>query len=379
MKKITFAGLLVLLFQQLSLAQSTISVARERVLSKQGEVVAQSIDLFPLELGIGKVRVKTINIQNASAMRLHFRIESAPATPSWAVQVKDSSGRVASIISASMISGRDFWSEEIPGTNATVEVITIMEDDPSRRLELKIVEIAKSIPPITPESITPPNQLEVITNQPAAVKTLGRTVARLRYIGDDGNAYVCTGFLVSRDLFMTNNHCIRTDNEMRSGLADFDFDEAGSNQTGLRFKELVLTNAELDFSILRLVNAVPSDRGFLRLLSAKPAQNQNLLIIQHPGGEPKQVSRQQCIVENPDMAGVSPQLSDFSHLCDTKGGSSGSPVIDNTSQDFRVIGLHHLGFDTGNQLLVNRAVRIGSILELIRRERPSVLAELGIQ
>ncbi|HEX8264573.1 MAG TPA: serine protease [Pyrinomonadaceae bacterium] len=377
MKKILLITLLLLLSQGLLIAQNTITVPREKVLSKQGEIVQQSIDLFPLEPGIGKVKIKSINIQNISSMRLHFKInDNAPTTPSWAIQIKDGTGKVSSIISASTITGKDFWSDEIPGSTATVEIISILEDDSSRRLELKIFEVAKLTTPSAPESITEPNQLEAFAGSlPAPVKSAGKSVARLRFIGDDGGSYVCTGFLISKDLFMTNNHCIKTATEMRSGLVDFDFDEDGAPQTGYRFKELILTSSDLDFSLLRLAKAVPAERGFFTLLSSKPVENQQLIIIQHPGGEPKKVSRADCIVVTPSIDGISRQLTDFSHKCDTKGGSSGSPVVDS---DFKVVGLHHLGFDTANQVLVNRAVRIGLIIDFIRREKPSVLTELGI-
>jgi hypothetical protein len=382
MKRLFFLAMTLWFSQHMTEAQTAISVAREKVLTKQGEVIPQSIDLFPLEPGIGRVRVKPINIQNASAMRLHFRVQSAPTSNSWAVQVRDGSGRVASIISAGLIGGKDFWSDEIPGDKATVEIITISEDDPAHRLEIKIVEIARAIPPVTPESITPPNQLESIINQSNSIKTLGKSIGRLRFIGDDGGSYVCTAFLISRDLMITNNHCIRSDSEMRSALIDFDYDDVGSPQTGLRLKELISVdpacNVELDFSILRLANPVPTDRGFLQLIAAKPSQDEALLIIEHPGGEPKQISRQDCVVTNPSVVGVSPQFTDFGHKCDTKGGSSGSPVIDTNAQDPKVIGLHHIGFDTGSQLLVNRAVRIGAIIDCIRLKKPSLLTELGI-
>jgi hypothetical protein len=378
MKKTFVSMLLLFLLHQLSFAQGQISVARERVLTKEGEAAPTSIELFPIESGIGKVKVKPIDVENASSLQLHFRIQSAPANPTWAIQVKDATGRVASIISASMVSGNDFWSDEIPGKTATVEIISIAEEDPARRLEIKIIEIIKGIPPITPEAITPPNQLETIAGQSSAVKILGRAVARLRFKGDDGSRYRCTAFLISRDLLLTNNHCIRTDSERGSAFVDFDYDDAGSNQTSARLKELVLTNPELDFTILRLMSPVSTDRGFLILASVKPAADQSLLIIQHPSGEPKQVSRQDCIVDNPTIIGVSPQPTDFSHKCDTKGGSSGAPVFDSTAQDAKVVGLHHLGFDERSQFLVNRAVRIGLIIDFIRSQKPSLLSELGI-
>jgi hypothetical protein len=379
MKRMILLASILVLANQLSQSQ-TITVPREKVLTKTGETVPFSAELFPLNSGIGRVRFKNItNIPNASGMRIHFSIVSAPADPTWAVQVKDKTGRSASIIPASAVVGKDFWSDEVPGNEATVEIITIAEDNPEHPLQLKITEIIKSTPPVTPQSITPPDQLESIAGQSSTVKSLGKAVARLRFkADDDGGSYVCTAFLISKDLMMTNNHCIKTDDEMKSGLADFDYDDVGSAETGLRFKELIITNPALDFTILRLAKAMPADRGSLQLLSSKPTQGQALMIIEHPGGQPKKVSRQDCVVDNPEMGGISPQLTDFAHRCDTLGGASGSPTFDASGTDVKVIGLHHLGFDTVNQVLVNRAVRIGLIIDFIRAQKPGLLAELGI-
>ena len=377
MKTNILIGLFILVLHNALFAQ--INVDREKVLSKRGVAEQRSIDLFPVEPGIGKVRVRLVNQPNTASLRLHFRIESAPPTRSWAIQVKDSSGNIASVISANDVIGTDFWSNDIPGASATVELITIAEDDPARPLQIKIVKIVKSSPPFQPESITPPNQLETIANQSGEIKNIGKAVVRLRFIGDDGGDYLCSGFMISRDLLMTNNHCIKTNSEMISALIDFDYDEVGAKQSGSRLKELILTNSDLDFSLLRLRDPIGPDRGFLKLAAVKPSTKQSLIIVQHPGGEPKQVSRQDCIVENPEMTGISPQNTDFSHLCDTRGGSSGSPVIDNSSQIFLVVGIHHLGFDPSSSSLVNRAVRMGLILEEIRSKKPSILSELGIQ
>jgi V8-like Glu-specific endopeptidase len=55
--------------------------------------------------------------------------------------------------------------------------------------------------------------------------------------------------------------------------------------------------------------------------------------------------------------------TDFGHGCTTSEGSSGSPVID---AHYKVIGLHHLGFDgSGRWASENRAVKASQFAKLI--------------
>ena len=90
------------------------------------------------------------------------------------------------------------------------------------------------------------------------------------------------------------------------------------------------------------------------------------MIIQHPGGEPKKFSLEGCVVAGLQRAGASAEPTDFGHECDTKGGSSGSPVFDRTTG--RVVGLHHFGFREGLDEPVNQAVEIGRILGDLRAQ-----------
>src|SRR5678815_2465987 len=68
------------------------------------------------------------------------------------------------------------------------------------------------------------DKLQSIDKASPAIKAWGRSVARLVFVRDGAGQELCTGFLIASDLFMTNNHCIRTPTEMSSGLAEFDFD-----------------------------------------------------------------------------------------------------------------------------------------------------------
>ena len=123
-----------------------------------------------------------------------------------------------------------------------------------------------------------------------------------------------------------------------------------------RLRELLHTSFALDYALVRLKK--PVDRVPLRLDSTHPANREQLLIIQHPGGEPKQISLRDCTVDGTPVDGRREAGTDFGHQCDTMTGSSGSPVFRFGTKT--VVGLHHLGYDA--QTVFNRAVHIDRVL-----------------
>jgi hypothetical protein len=108
---------------------------------------------------------------------------------------------------------------------------------------------------------------------------------------------------------------------------------------------------------------------------ATVAEGQALVIIEHPAGEHKQASIDDCKVRTASRPGVTARLTDFGHLCDTLGGSSGSPVLDR--QTGRVVGLHHLGFLSNDPNPVNQAVHMGLVLEDLQRKAPGARSEIA--
>jgi hypothetical protein len=299
------------------------------------------------------VFVQPILESEAESLRLHFVVERAGQA--WGVLIKDEAGRVAWSAWDGAVQGDDFWSDEIQGRRLSVELHSARLANP---LRLRIDKIAVIRPGGTPESIDGRNQLRSIIGQDDWIVDLGASVARLRFVGDDGWNYVCTAFLVSSDLMLTNQHCIATQAEAQSALVDFDFNEDGRIGRTVRLSQLLDTDYALDYSVVRL--SEPVDRGPLRLGLTHPAEKERLLIIQHPAGEPKQVSIDDCTVGWPLVAGRGSEKTDFGHHCDTMGGSSGSPVLQFGSR--RVVGLHHLGTTPFSSELSNRATHVDLIL-----------------
>jgi hypothetical protein len=146
-----------------------------------------------------------------------------------------------------------------------------------------------------------------------------------------------TGFLVAPDLMMTNNHVIADDSEAGRARACF-FDEVPDEQNKEKLKKqatistagLLYTSKKLDISLVRLKGAPALSRYLpLRPVVVKP--NDRVVIIQHPGGYPKQVALQNNLVAYADSKIVQ-------YYTSTKGGSSGSPVLD---EAFAVVAIHY--------------------------------------
>jgi V8-like Glu-specific endopeptidase len=118
---------------------------------------------------------------------------------------------------------------------------------------------------------------------------------------------------------------------------------------------------ELDFALLNLHGNAATKWGKLALEHTDPIIDRPLFIVQHPGGQPKMISKTNCTAKAVPVSGRASE-TDFTHTCDTVGGSSGSPVFNEAGQ---VIGLHHYGFGTGGEWNENRAVRMNRILDYL--------------
>ena len=182
-----------------------------------------------------------------------------------------------------------------------------------------------------------------------------------------------TGFLVGPNIMITNHHVIRGIEDARGALAEFDYelDIFGNEKTKATFEILTdpapIAIQHLDFCLVRLSSQSTDGRinlndfGWLQLNSTpgKTAIGQYLTIIQHPGGEHKQL----CVREN-KLLKYDPSGNTLWYATDTIGGSSGSPVFNDAWQ---VVALHHSGIPKtdkhGNWLTLDNKIWDSSIDE----------------
>jgi endonuclease G len=169
---------------------------------------------------------------------------------------------------------------------------------------------------------------------------------QLRDAGSNLVGYA-SGFLIGPGVMMTNHHVFGTPTDAANSIADFDYewDISGMERHPVRFAfvpgKLFYTNDRLDYSIVAVApvshdgGRILSEWGWLPL-SGEPGKGdpgEYLTIIQHPGGQTKQV----CVRENKLLK----YGGDFVwYMTDTTAGSSGSPAF---NRFWQVIALHHSG------------------------------------
>ncbi|MEW7009282.1 trypsin-like serine peptidase [Lentilitoribacter sp. EG35] len=186
----------------------------------------------------------------------------------------------------------------------------------------------------------------------------------------------CTGFLIDNDLLMTNQHCVADQErcDTTKVIFGYAYDQAGRIPGMEQYSctKVESVDDDHDMALLRIEGKPGLRWGTLAFSPTAPKSGQAVFILQHPAGEAKQISALGCEVAEAISPGRAEQ-TDFSHRCDTLGGSSGSPVIDKNGD---VVGLHHWGrtsFGTYSQ--VNRAVRAEKIVPIITSFLPTTSNE----
>jgi endonuclease G, mitochondrial len=170
---------------------------------------------------------------------------------------------------------------------------------------------------------------------------VARTVGRVHIRNPDGSlAGYGTGFLVSPRLLMTNNHVLENSSTAGASRVEFNFQEGTDSKllksifADFDSAAFFLTDKALDSSLVALKGDV-GKFGWNGLSAAegKVIVGEYVTIIQHPGGERKQIAlRENQIID---------VLTDFLHYrTDTAPGSSGSPVF---NDQWEMVALHHSG------------------------------------
>ena len=165
---------------------------------------------------------------------------------------------------------------------------------------------------------------------------------------DPDRGYVCTGFLVGPDLFMTNHHCIHDDfgllplEDARIYMDYYQDSDVDRTRGGVTagVSEVLRADALKDYALLRLDKPIGNTYGWLELdTTTRVDSSQSVKLISHNQGRSKEIVRRNSeIVELPtDFTDEFPFL--LAYLADSQGGSSGSPVF--LREGTGVIAIHH--------------------------------------
>ncbi len=203
---------------------------------------------------------------------------------------------------------------------------------------------------------------------------LSRATCLIRTSGTDfrGNlgSWSGTGFLVSPNVLLTNNHVINTFTvaEAAECVFDFQIDQRGKPSTtktfALRPDRLFLTSKAvggLDFTFVWVDGEPGNEFGFTWLdrSSHDVTLNEFANVVGHPDGRMKEVSLQENNILWFDDTVVH-------YTSDTEGGSSGAAVSNNS---WNLVALHHASKRTSTEVEghdhLNEGIRIKAIAALI--------------
>jgi endonuclease G, mitochondrial len=230
----------------------------------------------------------------------------------------------------------------------------------------------------------------------------GSAVARVRVRAEDGSGeWFATGFLVAPGLLLTNNHVIPHGDAAALAVVEFNFEqdingvERPRHVFNLMPSRLFFTDASLDLTFVevapRAFNGMPlSEFEFLPLIdgSGKGLNGEWVTMIQHPGGQPKQIAIRDSRITTPNPEDFpSGEFIRFIHYTtDSEPGSSGAPVV---NDQWQVVALHHKAVPDFNQKgdrlardgktvwteamgdeekgwVANEGIRVSAIFELLR-------------
>jgi V8-like Glu-specific endopeptidase len=169
-----------------------------------------------------------------------------------------------------------------------------------------------------------------------------KSVGRIEIPRGDNRIELGTGFLLSKNLLLTNNHVLPDKDSASTALVKFNYELSADgnpyNPTAFSLDpdSAFFTKAGKtdDWSLVRVKGDANKDFGNISLSSdAEAMKNDFVNIIQHPAGRYKEIGLYHNVVTYADGDIVQ-------YLTDTEPGSSGSPVF-NSKWD--LVALHHSG------------------------------------
>ncbi len=185
------------------------------------------------------------------------------------------------------------------------------------------------------------------------------SVARVETLNGYGS-----GFLIANNFFVTNNHVIESKTTASESVVRFNFQKT---KDGHRTKHEdfdldpsagFATSIEDDWTIVKIKGDANTKYGSLPLQKFALKMDDFVNIIQHPGGEHKQIALYHNYVTYADKSRVQ-------YLTDTLPGSSGSPVF---NSDWEVVALHRSGGwliepGTSNEFYRNEGISVNLLVE----------------
>jgi hypothetical protein len=316
-------------------------------------------------------------------MRVLF--EPSAVVGGWRVIIRDGKNRAVQVIdAASFASGaKTVWSDRLP-TPVVNLTLVLDRDIPQFEVRIPGYDAMPKVPPnryySTKGAI--PDWTPLYENSdywPA-----GDSVGFLTSFSSAGVAraetWCCSGAVIATGpdiLFLTNYHCGGKSTWIdktfcANTVIDMSWDDDPVSAEYV-CTDIVKKDEGLDAVVMKI--APLTLRGYplrpVKIRTRPVAVGESLALIHHPQCLPKQISRRGCnVVSTPfDNWIDASKKTDFTHRCDSEGGSSGAPVFD---KDQNFVGLHHQGFlatptNPGQCDNFNRAVAASSLFDFLKQ------------
>ncbi len=174
----------------------------------------------------------------------------------------------------------------------------------------------------------------------------------------------CTGFLINENTMMTNNHCIGRASDAVGAKLHMRRND-GSQETFV-CDQFIITNASLDFTLVKCQNDPGKKYGFVALSDRRASVGDPMYVVQE---NCDYIGNPYCNVDKFIAYGTINQsrTTVIGHNADTLGGSSGSPIFAGDTDE--LIGIHN----AGQQNTSNYGVPMNKIREYIKTNAPQVV------
>lgn len=272
----------------------------------------------------------------------------------------------------------DFWSDPAEGSQLQVEWVGGQDDQPAFRID----RVSHQWPLASGSDDPMSCQLDVSCY--SEFSNAAKAVANLDFVADDGGVYICTGELVNTKrsafapLFLTANHCMSTETEVRSMVTYWNYQTSKcegpvperASSTQISGGTLLSSYGAIggDFTLIQLPKA-PAGAFQLGWSATDPAVGAKVTAIHHPGPPPTNWKRIAFGTRDVDQKGAMyldaamfPQ-ENFLQFAETSGrvqqGSSGSPLLNESQQVVGVLSYGLVPTDGGSYCDITGAAAYG--------------------